>query len=144
MNMPPNLMVDHLRELMTTMYPDTEEGSEHPMTAVGIVLLAAGLFGITDEEGLVRFTCYPKPFVAAILFNLRGNGVLNNGNYDCSEWLSPEEAIDGQALWDHIEAACGDLWLQNVDFRPLDPCRVYWKHRRIAWIDVLAIRKFVE
>src|SRR5215469_4538292 len=79
---------DNLRELMTTMYPDVDDGSEHPMTAVGTVLLAAGIFGITDEEALVRLTGYPRPFIVAIIFNLQGNRVWTSGSYDCSEWLS--------------------------------------------------------
>lgn len=53
---------DNLRELMTTMYPDDDSLSEHPMTAVGIVLLAAAILGITDLEGLVEFSGYPRPF----------------------------------------------------------------------------------
>ena len=90
---------DNLRDLMRTMYPDVDDGSEHPITAIGSVLLAAALFGITDEEALVRLTAYPKNFIAAILFNLRGNRVLNNGSYDSSEWLSSDGAIDDQGFW---------------------------------------------
>jgi len=67
------MSVDHLRELMTMMYPDGDSESEHPMTAVGIVLLAAALLGITEEEALFRFTGYSRSFIAAILSNLRGN-----------------------------------------------------------------------
>jgi hypothetical protein len=144
MSMHANVTVDHVRELMRTMHPDTDDGFEHPLTAVGTDLLAAGVFGICNEEALVQFTSYPKPFIAAILFNLGGNRLLNNGKYDCSEWLSPELTIDGQTFWDHVEVACGDVWLLEVDFRPLDPCRIYWKHRRIVAMDALAIRNFLK
>lgn len=117
---------EHLRELMRAMYPDVDDGCEHPMTAVGVVLFAAGIFGITDEVALVRFTAYTKPFIAAILFNLRGNRVLSNGSYNSREWLSSDGAIDGEGLWSHIEAACGVLWLEGVNFQPLDSCQIYW------------------
>jgi hypothetical protein len=95
------------------------------MTAIGVVLLAAGIFGITDEEALARLTACPKPFIAATLFNLRGNGVLNNGSYDASEWLSSDAAIDDQGFWSHIEAVCGYLWLGPKDFQPFDTCQIY-------------------
>lgn len=123
---------DNLRELMTTMYPDDHSHSEHPMTAVGTVLLAAAIFGIIREEALVRVTGYPTPFIAAILFNLRGNRLLNEGSYDCSEWLSSDGAIAEQEFWDHIEAACGNLWLRAVDFDPLDTCQIYWNNREFS------------
>jgi len=126
---------DNLRDLMRTMYPDVDDGSEHPMTAIGSVLLAAAKFGITDEEALVRLTAYPKNFIAAILFNLRGNRVLNNGSYDSSEWLSSDGAIDDQGFWSHVEAACGDLWLGPYDFEPLDSCQIYWKNTARHWPD---------
>jgi hypothetical protein len=87
------------RVIHSTMYPDVDDRCEHPVTAVGVVLLAAAVFEITDEEALVRLTAYPRPFVAAILINLRGNGVLKNGLYDCSEWLSPDKAIDDEGFW---------------------------------------------
>ena len=119
---------DNLRELMRTMYPDVDDGSEHPVTAIGSVLLAAGIFGITDEEALVRLTEYPRSFIASILFNLRGNGVLNNGSYDSSEWLSSDGAINDQGFSSHIEAVCGFLWLGPDEAQPLDCCEIYWKN----------------
>src|SRR5260370_5413133 len=128
--MPIKYTADNLRELMRTMYPDVDDGSEHPMTAVGVVLLAAAIFGITDEEALVRLTAYPRSFIAAILFNLRGNRVFHNGSYDCSHWLSAEEAIDYQRFWEHIEAACGHFW--HVDFPDLDTCQIYWNNKELS------------
>ena len=102
--MPRMPSVGQLRELMTTMYPEDDSDSDHPTTAVGIVLLPASIFGLTEEDALVRFTGYPRPFIAAILFNLRGNRVLDNGSYDCNDWLSSDGAITEQGLWNHIEA----------------------------------------
>jgi hypothetical protein len=120
---------DNLRELMRAMYPDVDDGSEHPMTGVGVVLLAAGLFGITDEDALVAFTGYPKAFIFAIRFNLRKNGVWDNGSYDSSGWLSCGSVIDGQTLWSHVDAACGMIVLRDFDGPVLDPCEIYWKSR---------------
>lgn len=123
---------DHVRQLMRTMNPGVDAGSEHPMTAVGTVLLAAAMARVADEGALVSFTGYPRPFIAAILFNLQGNRVLDNGSYDCSEWLSSEGAISEQGFWDHVEVACGNLWLQEVDFDPLDACQIYWNNKELS------------
>ena len=63
LNMPRMPSVGQLRELMTTMYPEDDSDSDHPTTAVGIVLLPASIFGLTEEDALVRFTGYPRPFI---------------------------------------------------------------------------------
>ncbi len=123
---------DNLRELMRAMYPDVDDGSEHPMTAVGVVLLATGIFRINDEDALVRFTGYPKAFIVAILFNLRENGIWKNASYDCSGWLSDSGAIDGETLWNHIEAACDLLVLQDSDVTGPDPCQIYWNNKELS------------
>lgn len=114
------------------MYPDEDSLSEHPMTAVGTVMLAGAILGITDEEALVQFTGYPRPFISAVLFNLRGNRVLNNGSYDCSEWLASDGTIAENALWDHVEAVWGYLWLRQVNFEPLNPCQIYWNNKELS------------
>ena len=44
-------------------YPDEGKENEHPMTAVGIVLLAAGKFGITDPFKLAKCTGYPPTWI---------------------------------------------------------------------------------
>lgn len=122
---------DHLRELMRAMYPEVDDGSDHPMTAVGVVLLAAGIFGITDEDALVRLTGYPKAFIFAVHYNLRENGVWENGSYDCSGWLSQSGVIDGETLWNHVDAACNIVVLCDFDSRNLDPCQIYWKNKAL-------------
>jgi len=58
--------------------------------------------------------------------------VLNNGSYDCSDWFSEDCAITEQGVWDHIEAACGNVWLHEVDFNPLDSCQIYWSNRELS------------
>jgi hypothetical protein len=123
---------DNLRELMRTMYPDVDDGSEHPMTAAGVVLLAAGIFGITDEDSLVRFTGYPKVFIFAIVFNLRENEAWKNASYDSSGWLSDSGAIDGETLWNHVKAACELSVLGDFDGPALDPCQIYWNNKELS------------
>lgn len=120
---------DNLRELMRAMYPDVDDGSEHPMTAVGVVLLAAGIFGITDQDALVLFTGYPKAFIFGILFNLRQNGVWENGSYDSSGWLSADGAINEETLWSHVDAACNLIVFRDFDLPALDPCQIFWKNK---------------
>lgn len=91
---------EYLRLLMRTMFPDPapSNDSEHRLDAIGTVLLAAGIFAITDQDELGRVTEYSKPFISAILFNLQGNKGLVDGCYDCREWLSSIGAINGSAL----------------------------------------------
>jgi hypothetical protein len=45
---------------MGMMYHDANDASEDSMTAVGVVLLAAAIVGIANEEALIRLTVYPK------------------------------------------------------------------------------------
>jgi hypothetical protein len=53
-----------LRPMMQTMFPDVENERsdnnpyEHPMTAVGIVLMSAAAIGTIDPTTLAQFTGY--------------------------------------------------------------------------------------
>jgi hypothetical protein len=79
-------------------------------------------------ETLLRFTGYSSEFISAIIFNLQNN---NNGRYGYSAWLSPDGKISEREFWDHIAAACGELWLKEADPSvEIDTCEIYWKDRR--------------
>lgn len=95
-------------------------------------LLAAGIFGITDEDALLQLTSYPKAFIDAIIFNMRENGVWENGSYDCSGWLSGNGAIDGETLWNHVEVACSLSVLCDFNVPALDPCQIYWNNKKLS------------
>ncbi len=118
--------------VMQFLYPDVDDDQEpyeHPMTAVGVVLLSAALVGTTKVNGLSRFTGYSRHFISAIVTNMQNNKLWIEG-YDCSRWLSPDGTIDKTNLWEHIDLACGDLWLPTADTAvSADPCKVYWDER---------------
>jgi hypothetical protein len=75
---------------MRVMYPDLEgewvylHDDEHPMTAVGIVLLGAALLQIDSPRSLMSFTGYSFQFVSAIVLNMLNNRLWTNGRYDHS------------------------------------------------------------
>ena len=97
------------------------------MTAVGVVLLAAGMHGITSPCELMTLTGYSQSFISAIIFNLRNNGLWDRNRYDASTWIAADGAINDAEFWDHIAAACGDLWFPSaVDSLAVDACRIYW------------------
>ena len=135
--------VADLRLVMQFLYPDDEddrdeeENCEHPMTAVGVVMLSAALVGTTKVKELARFTGYSRHFVSAIVINMQNNKLWIDGLYDCSSWLSPDGAIDKRGLWEHIDLACGVLWLPGCDSDvSADTCMVYWNERSLIRSEV--------
>jgi hypothetical protein len=129
-------LVQDIRRRLRIKYPDVDESAdnEHPMTAVGIVLVSAAVLGTTEIGRLITFTGYSSEFISAIEFNMQQNKLWVNNRYDeeeCSKWLSPARVIhNDDVFWDHICIACGDLWMPNVDSTvSADPCSVYWDER---------------
>lgn len=101
--------------MMHAMYPDVENGRidkasyEHPMTAVGIVLLSAAFLGTTAGSQLMAFTGYSGPFASAIALNMLNNRLWIDGRYDLD---------------------CGMLWMSNADTAvSADPIDLYWDER---------------
>ena len=130
------LTVADLWPIMQFLYPEVEderndnENHEHPMTPVGLVLLSAAVVGTTKARDLVLLTGYSRPFISAIIVNMQNNKLWIDGLYDCSEWLSSDGTIDKARFWDHIEIACGSLWLPVGDTCvSADPCMVYWNEQ---------------
>jgi len=98
------LTAKDLKNLMHVMYPDVEDDRddkcdfEHPMTAVGIVLLTATLTGTIDERALMGFTGYSRQFVSAIALNMLNNRLWSDNGYDHSNWLLDDGTIDTEKL----------------------------------------------
>ena len=85
------------------------------MTAVGIVLLAAAVLNTTDAETLQAFTGYNRDFISAIAANMENNKLWESGRYHCDPWFADAEVTDDYEFWDHISAACGELWYPGAD-----------------------------
>lgn len=114
-----SISAKYLRDLMQIMFPDVEDGRadtgtyEHPMTAVGTVLLSSAMLDMKDVRALTAFTSYSSEFVSAIVLNMLNNRLWTDTGYDHSEWLR-EDGIDLQELWQHIEMACGTMRMPNA------------------------------
>jgi hypothetical protein len=135
-NMDKVLKVADLRPILQVMYAEVEderddnENYEHPMTAVGLVLLSAVIMGTTDATKLALFTCYSRYFISAITLNMDNNQLWVDGVYDASTWLSSDGTIDDKCFWDHIEVACGSQFMPAGDTNiKADPCKIYWGER---------------
>jgi hypothetical protein len=121
---------------MQRMFPAVEnerpdnEPYEHPMTAVGLVLMSAAFMGTSETTKLILFTGYSRAFVSAISSNMQNNQLWEDCQYDASPWLSPNGSIDAECLWTHIEVACGNEWMPQASLETsADPCAVYWDER---------------
>jgi hypothetical protein len=125
-------LVDDIRRRFNLKYPDVNEPpeDEHPMAAVGIVLLSAVILGTTDIVRLVEFTGYSSAFISAIARNMEHNKLLEGGRYKEDHrlrWISADGIItNDNEFWDHIEIACGEMWQPGIDTDfALDPCKIY-------------------
>ena len=125
-----------LRNIMQFLYPEVEDdredhdGYEHPLTAVGVVLLAAATLGTSEAGKLIHFTRYSSHFISAILLNMQNNKLWIEGGYDVSIWLSADGSINSGCFWEHIEIACGTQWLPVGDTDiSADTCKVFLDER---------------
>ena len=130
------LSVADLRPIMQGMYPEVEDDRddndyEHPMTAVGLVLLSAAIMGTSEASKLTVFTGYGHSLISAITLNMQNNRLWIDGRYDSSTWLSSDGSIPASCFWEHIEVACGVLWMPAGDTHiAVDACKVYWDERK--------------
>jgi hypothetical protein len=129
--------LENLKRFMHKRFPDVEDDCDdkHPMTAVGVVLLAAAILDTADSNALIRFTGYSREFISAINFNMENNRIWSGGRYLNLPWTLPNGSIDSDRFWDHIDVACGMLWVsKECAGKFIDPCAIYWReirrHRR--------------
>jgi len=89
-------LVEDIRVKFNLKYPDANDPPEHehPMVAVGIVLLSSAILGTANIEKLVKFTGYSRPFISAIAFNMENNKLWVDGQY------GEESTGDGSRLMD--------------------------------------------
>lgn len=125
-----------LHRAMESMFPGVEDDRsdnhpfEHPLTAVGIVLLTAALLDTVDSAKLASFTGYSQNFISTITLNMLNNRLWVDGHYDHSEWLTPNNDIDSDLFWNHVEIASGTMWMpESNTSTAADPCTVYWAER---------------
>ena len=124
-------LVEDIRRKFNLKYPDPEDqpGHEHPMDAVGIVLLSSAILGTANIETLVKFTGYSRRFISAIAFNMKNNNLWVDSQYgedQYGSWFSPDGSIDDKEFWDNVHIACGTMWNPGAHSKALDPCEIYW------------------
>jgi hypothetical protein len=122
-----------LLSMMRRMFPGTDNPDcpyEHPLNAIGVVLLSAAIFGTTDVAKLSQFTGYSCPFISSIRAHMENNGLWADGRYDTSMWLRSDGTIDGDRLWEHVMFAEGDLYVaEGVHRISAEPCSIFWDER---------------
>lgn len=137
---------EDIRNAFRARYPDVDDdqfsiehsgfGHEHPMTAIGVVLISSVLLDTTDVDRLAEFTRYSKQFIRAISLNMENSRLWKDGKYDCAAWscnnLLPRDEKQDQEFWEHIEIASGSLWTSNAtSLHSEDACAVFWDIKRV-------------
>lgn len=119
------IRLQDIKQLMYAEYGDSEEDVTHPMTQVGIVLLSAAVLDTTEAAALRKFTMCSRDVISAITFNMQNNGLWTNRGYDCSSWFNCGVIMSGEEFWNHIGAACGELWFPGADRNlAIDTCNL--------------------
>jgi len=135
-----------IRKAFTARYPDVDDDEfnlkhsgfahEHPMTAIGVVLVSSIVLGTTDVIKLGEFTRYSGRFVHAVAVNMENSRLWKSGKYDCSSWSSgnllPRNALEDNIFWEHIMVAEGSLWMPDADTNlSEDSCAIFWNEKLV-------------
>lgn len=130
-------LVEDIRLKFNIKYPDVNDppGTEHPMVAVGIVLVSSAILGTGEIEKLVKFTGYTREFVSAIAFYMQNNNLWVNDQFQESQyqkWFAPDGTIhNDDEFWENIQIACGTVWQPGADTSvSLDTCKIYWDEQQ--------------
>jgi hypothetical protein len=136
-----------LRKAFTARYPDVELSEfsnevsgfahEHPLTAIGVVLLSAVLLGTTDVGRIVEFTKYSTRFVRAIALNMENSRLWKDGEHDSSTWSSrdllPTNESEDSSFWEHILVAEGSEWIVDAKTHTsFDSSMIFWDEMNVS------------
>jgi hypothetical protein len=119
---------EDIRSDFSVRYPDVDNDEfsiehsgfihEHPMTAIGVVLISSIVLGTTDPGTLAEFTRYSERFIRAIAGNMENSLLWRDGQYDCSSWYSggllPRDEREDREFWEHIQIADGSMWTRDA------------------------------
>lgn len=109
---------------------------EHPMTAIGVVLISSIALGTIDIGQLSEFTKYSCRFIKAISRNMENSGLWKDGKYDCARWSSgnllPRTQHEDDEFWDDIQVAAGDLFTEDAkSFLSDEACMIFWNEKTV-------------
>jgi len=134
-----------IRRAFKIRYPDVDNDKfaiehsgfvhEHPMTAIGTVLISSILLGTTDVCRLAEFTRYSQRLIRVIAANMENSYLWRDGKYDCAAWSSgnlfPRDEREDRQFWEHIEIAEGSAFTANAkSFIGEDVSLVFWDLKR--------------
>ena len=137
---------EEIRTAFRMRYPDVDDDlfslkhsgfvHEHPMTAIGVVLISCIVLNSTDVNRLSDFTRYGKRFIRVIAANMENSGLWKDGKYDCSGWSSgnslPRDQHEDDEFWNHIQVAEGSVWMKNArSLESEDACAVFWNEKLV-------------
>ena len=127
-----------IRDALERRYPDVTDPDfnlqhsgvvhEHPLIAIGVVLISSNILATTDPVRLVEYTRYSKRFVRAIAANMEISGLWRNDKYDCSDWECSQllPSPENRAFWDHVLIGEGSLWKRGTHSRlTRDSCLIF-------------------
>ena len=104
-----------IREALEKSYPDVTDlefsiehsGSahEHPLIAIGVLLISSIVLETTAPAKLAEFTRYSERFMRAVARNMEISGLWANDRYDCWSWSRGEHVPqpENREFWDHAE-----------------------------------------
>ncbi len=111
-----------IRDALEERYPEVTDpefnlehtgiAHEHPLIAIGVVLISSIVLATTDPVRLMEYTRYSERFVRAVAANMQISGLWKNDKYDCSDWECGQllPSLENRAFWDHVLIGEGSLW----------------------------------
>ena len=138
--------VKDIRKAFTARYPEVDDDEfsarqsgfvhEHPITAIGIVLISSIVLGTCDPTTLGEFTKYSERFIRAIAANMENNRLWQDNKYQCSSWSSgnllPRDQREDNEFWDHILIAEGSAWEPSANSESSeDTCAIFWGEKLV-------------
>jgi hypothetical protein len=111
-----------IRDALEERYPEVTDpefnlehtgiAHEHPLIAIGVVLISSIVLATTDPVRLMEYTKYSERFVRAVAANMQISGLWKNDKYDCSDWECGQllPSLENRKFWDHVLIGEGSLW----------------------------------
>jgi len=133
-----------IRGALESRYPDVTDiefniahsgfAHEHPLIAIGVVLISSIVLGTTDPAELERFTRYSKRFVRCVAANMENSGLWKHNKYDCSEWYCGQlvPPPENRMFWDHVLIGEGSLRKREAHSQlTRDSGLIFWRDKLI-------------
>jgi len=136
------LTAAEIRDALERRYPEVTDpefnlehsgvAHEHPLIAIGVVLISSIVLATTDAVRLAEYTRYSERFVRAVAANMEISGLWKKDSYDCSDWecgqLLPSQ--ENRAFWDHVLIGEGSLWKSGTHSRlTRDSSLLFWRDK---------------